>query len=181
MKENEPSSLDAALARPVVAEFEPGHFCCSVWQNVSILIWADRATKEALGRIQRVTKRMIEGYPNGHSNVAFVLDGVKPPTPEAREIFTRLYNERVSHLKCLAVILEGTGFWASTLRSSVTNMQLEARRTTAIGQYTSIEELATWMAPIHAERTGVTITALQLRVALRAARADGVPGVRSEH
>jgi hypothetical protein len=175
MSGNEPSSLDAALARPEVAEVEPGHFCCTVWQNISILIWADRATKEALGRIQRVTKRMIERYPGGHSNVAFVLDGVPPPTPEAREIFTRLYNERISHLKCLAVILEGSGFWASTLRSSITNMQLEAGRTTAIGQYTSIDELAAWMAPIHTQRTGVAITALQLRVALKAARTEGVP------
>lgn len=176
MRGNQPSALEAALARPVVAEVEPGHFCCSTWQNVSILIWADRATREALARIQRVTRRMIETYPGGHSNVAFVLDGVKPPTPEAREIFTRLYNERVSNLKCLAVVLEGSGFWASTLRSSITNMQLEARRATAIAQYTSIEEVAAWMASIHSERTGVAMTPLQLRVALRAARSEGVPG-----
>jgi hypothetical protein len=176
---NEPSSLEAALARPVVAEVEPGHFCCSVWQNVSILIWADRATKEALVRIQRVTKHMIERYPKGHSNVAFVLAGVKPPTPEARAIFTHLYNEGVSDLKCLGVVLEGDGFWASTLRSSITNIQLEATRATRLGQYTSIEEVASWMAPLHSERTGVAVTPLQLRVALRAARSDGVPAVRA--
>jgi hypothetical protein len=179
MRQRDPAALDAALARPVIAEFEPGHFCCSIWQNISILIWADRATKEALGRIQRVTKHLIEAYPNGHSNVAFVLDGVRPPTPEAREIFTRiLYNERVSDLKCLAVVLEGGGFWASTLRSAITNMQLESRRTTAMAQYTTIDEVAAWMASVHSERTGVTVTALQLRVALRAARSEGVPGAR---
>jgi len=179
MRRKGPSSLDAALARPVVADVEPGHFCCTIWQNVSILIWADRATKEALGRIQRrVTRPMIEQYPNGHSNVAFVLAGVQPPTPEAREIFTHLYKEGVGDLKCVGVVLEGDGFWASMLRSSITNMQIESGRKTALGQYTSVDEIAAWMAPLHSERTGVEITALQLRVALRAARNEGVPDVR---
>jgi hypothetical protein len=177
MRRNGPS-LGAALARPVVAEVEPRHFSCSVWQNVSILIWADRATGEALARIQRVTKQMIERYPNGHSNVAFVLAGVQPPTPEAREIFTHLYKEGVSDLKCLGVVLEGDGFWASMLRSSITSMQIQSGRKTALGQYTSVDEIAAWMAPLHSERTGVAITPLQLRFALRTVRGDGVPGVR---
>jgi hypothetical protein len=178
MRRNGPS-LGAALARPVVAEFEPGHFSCSIWQNVSILVWADRATKEALARIQqRVTKQMIERYPNGHSNVAFVLAGVQPPTPEAREIFTRLYQEGVSDLKCLGVVLEGDGFWASMLRSSITSMQIDSGRKTALGQYTSVDEIAAWMAPLHSERTGVPITPLQLRFALRTVRGEGVPSVR---
>jgi hypothetical protein len=139
--------------------------------------WADRATGEALARIQRVTKQMIDRYPNGHSNVAFVLDGVRPPTPEARAIFTHLYDQRVSKLKCLGVVLEGEGFWASSLRSSITNMQLEASNSKALGQYTSIDEVATWMAPLHCERTGVAVTSAQLGSALRDARAEGVPGV----
>jgi hypothetical protein len=71
----------------------------------------------------------------------------------------------------------GGGFWASTLRSSIINIQLEARRATALGQFTSLEEVAEWMAPIHSQRTGVAVTALQLRVALRSARGDGVPAV----
>jgi hypothetical protein len=178
MRRNRPASLDAALARPVIAEVEPGQFCCSIWQNVSILIWADRATKETLGRIQRrVTIPLIAQYPNGHSNVAFVMAGVRPPTPEAREIFTHLYKEGVGDLKCVGVVLEGDGFWASMLRSTITNMELQSGRKTALGQYTTIDEMAAWMAPLHTERTGIAITPLQLRVALKAARTEGVPGV----
>ena len=175
MKGNTPSFRAAAAANPRVAAAERGHFSCSIWLNVSILIWASRATEPALRRIQRVTHELTTRFPAGHSNVAFVLDGVGPPTPEARKILTHLYREGVADLKCLGVVLEGGGFWASSLRSSITSMQLEAGRRTALGQYTSIAEIAAWMAPRHAAQTGVEISVEELQAALEAAREHAHP------
>ena len=54
MRQNKSSSLGASAGSSCRCRGRTRTFCCSVWRNVSILVWADRATQEALSRIQRV-------------------------------------------------------------------------------------------------------------------------------
>ena len=157
---------------PVLAESEPGRFRLSTWYNVTFLLWSDIATARAVERVQRVTKRMIERYPNGHSNISFVLNGVGPPADEARVLLARSFDSRVSTLKCLATITEGDGFWASTLRSSVTNMGISSGSQLQLRLHRSIEEAAQWLPAPHLEHTGVMLTQSELTAALHTFRAQ---------
>jgi hypothetical protein len=160
----------AGPVAPVLLESEPGRFRCSVWQNVTFLLWSDVATARAIERVQRVTKRMIERYPQGHSNVSFVLNGVGPPLEEAREPMARAFNGRVSMLKCVTIITEGDGFWASALRSSVINIGLSAGSQLQMRLHRSMEEAARWLPGPHHERTNVLLGEQELATALRTFR-----------
>jgi hypothetical protein len=157
---------------PELADSEPGRFRCSFWQNVTFLLWSDVATLNAVQRIQRVTKAMIERYPSGHSNVSFVLKGVGPPTEDARVALGRSFDARVSTLKCLTTITEGDGFWASAMRSAIINMGMNSGSQLQMRLHGSIDEAASWLPEPHLERTGVEFSAQELAAALRAFRAQ---------
>jgi hypothetical protein len=157
---------------PELTDSEPGRFRCSCWQNVTFLLWSDQATLNAVQRIQRITKAMIQRYPGGHSNVSFVLKGVRPPADDARVAMLRSFDARISTLKCLSTITEGDGFWASTLRSSVINMGMSSGSQLQMRMHASIDEAVRWLPEVHAEQTGVELDPRELAEALRAFRAQ---------
>jgi hypothetical protein len=161
-----PSKPPDAAELELVAS-EPGRFRIAVWRNVSFLLWSDQATHHAVRKLKRVTQLLIERNARGHSNVSFVLKGVAPPTPEARTAFAQAFDDRRSTLRCMTTITEGDGFWASGMRSAITNMRMESSQELVLRMHNSIEEAAAWLPAEHAERTGVRIEAAELEAALR--------------
>src|SRR5262249_50350085 len=105
-----------AIEPASLLDLDPGRFRYSAWRNFTIGVWAGQATQEAAERILRVSKLMASQHDTGHSSVVFVLDGAPAPTPEANEIFAKVYDDKVSDLSCMAIVIEGGGFWASRIR-----------------------------------------------------------------
>ncbi len=149
---------------------EVGRFRYSYWRNVSIGVWSDQATLQAVQRIWPLTRHLITEYPAGHSNVAFVLDGVPAPLQEAQAELARLFNARHTQLTCTAVIVEGTGFWASAMQSSITSMQLTSGGSMRLRLHRSVDEVLEWLPALHLQRTGVELNPDDLRRVLREAR-----------
>jgi hypothetical protein len=63
-------------------------------------------------------------------------------------------------------MLAGTGFWASAIRGAVTGIQVFDLRRRRQRVFADLDELASWVAPMHAEAIGGTVAPPALRHAL---------------
>jgi hypothetical protein len=150
----------------------PGVFHYNSWKNVSIGVWVGQASVNALESLFRFGKNMIQLYPDGHSSVVFILDKLPAPPPEARDLLGQLFNPR-SALACTAVVLEGSGFWASGLRSMIANTHRCATGSVKLRVGTSIDEVLEWFPAEHARTTGIDLDRDELRTELLYSREHG--------
>ncbi len=151
---------------------EPGRCFFGAYRNITISVWAGQANVAAAQVALRAGAEMARRHPGGHSAVCFVLDGLPGPTPEAQPLVAKLLGQR-SALKCAAIILEGSGFWASGLRSMINNTHREGGGGTGLKIATTLAELVGWLSDNHEQRTGVAIAPDVLEQALSQARQVG--------
>lgn len=155
-----------------VLRTEPQIFCYSTFRNLTIAVWVGQATVSAVRSMGEISQRMVREHPEGHSSVVFILDKLPPPQPEARELLNRAFHAR-NDLACVAVVIEGTGFWASGMRSMIGNAHRAVATATAMHLNTTCEEVAEWLPPQHERRTGVALDPKELVQVLRSVRAHG--------
>jgi hypothetical protein len=160
-----------AIEPASLLDLDPGRFRYSAWRNLTIGVWAGQATQEAAERILRVSRFMAGQHPTGHSSVVFVLDGAPAPTPEANEVFAKVYDDKVSDLSCMAIVIEGGGFWASRIRSTITNLRMSTPGSMMIRVADKLEQVIEWLPAEHTERTGIKVTPSELKTVLTATRA----------
>jgi len=158
--------------RSDVLRIEPRIYHCSAYQNVSVGIWVGQATLPAVQGLVEVGKEMNRRFPEGHSSITFVLDQLPGPTPEARELLTKIF-QGASALSCAATIVEGTGFWSSGLRSMISNTHRAASGPVRLRVSTTIDEVLAWLPKEHEACTGVALDPEQLRKVLLERRASG--------
>lgn len=149
----------------------PGVYAYYGWKNISIGIWVGQAVKSAVAALIEMGLEQAPHFPEGRSSIVFVLDQLPAPTPEAQEVMARLYA--AGGLVSTAVILEGTGFWASGIRSMTTNVRRAAATEMHLGINTSIDEVMGWFPAIHLERTGVMVRGQELARVLTELRTQG--------
>jgi hypothetical protein len=195
----------SSVAGFTLLDSEPGEFYFFRWKNLRITVWQRQATGPAVERLQGITQKLIESFPNGISNVH--LAGAGPPRPssapprvpsiapadsaagtprpaarstppttaalptnEARERLKGLMDNYGSQIACVAVIIVGSGFWASTLRSVITGMHLESSRTFPMRLCDSVQAAVQWLPSEHLRLTGVRLEPRDLGEVLHRAR-----------
>jgi hypothetical protein len=147
-----------------------------LWQNISIGVWVGQATLPAVRALLRMSERMESSFPSGRSSVLFVLDQVAAPTPEARAELAKVYAS--PGLACTAIVLEGSGFWASAIRSMSSNLARAGSVTLRVN--TSIDEVVQWFPAEHRARTGVALQSNDMKRALMHARRAAEQRARGE-
>jgi hypothetical protein len=73
-------------------------------------------------------------------------------------------------LACIAYVVEGSGFWASGLRSMIANIYRESGAAARLKIDASVDAIAEWLSLRHKEVTGVAISEAELRSVLLRAR-----------
>jgi len=167
---DEPPSLLTLPTRTLRVEL--GHFAISAYRNISIAVWVGQATRLAVEGLLEAQKKLVALHPNGHSAVSFILDGLPAPEPEAQALISRVFEAR-SQISCLAIILEGSGFWASGLRSMLNNYHRQAGGPAALKVATSLDSVVTWFSEEHKKGTGVELLPKPLLSILANARQEG--------
>ena len=163
---NAQPSVPPEHARVTTLDLDPGRFRLCVWQNISVTLWTDRATLDAGRRILKIGRELAQRFPQGRSQVMLIAARAPAPDAATSELLAEVYDPERSGIVCIAAVLEGEGFWASGIRSRMTNMRIAAGSKIAMQALSSIDEVATWLPDEHLERTGVTIGAEALRTAL---------------
>jgi hypothetical protein len=139
------------------------------YKNIMIGVWIGQADLAAAQALERAAQTMVLRHPSGRAYVAIVVDGLLGPKPEAMPIFKKLMAERKG-LGCLAYLLEGSGFWASGIRSMISNTYREGGGAARIKIGTTPQEIADWLSAQHAQTTGVVIAPNELCDVLTRAR-----------
>jgi hypothetical protein len=150
-------------------ETEPGACCTGSWANLTITRWQGRGTGPAVERVAKVSAEVRAQYPSGISSVHLIVEGAGLPTPEGREGLVRLMNAHADQLACVAVVVGGTGFWASAIRSLITGMRAMSSRAYELRLVGHIDEVVSWLPAPHAARSGITLAPADLARVLGAA------------
>jgi hypothetical protein len=138
-------------------DMEPGVCAIGSWQNVTIIVWWAQANASAVRRLAQATETMRELHPERVSNVHIVNDGAGLPLPEARAGFVKIMQDYADSLGNVAVVIGGSGFWASTMRSAITGMRFISPRSFEMRLHATPSEILDWLPLAHLQRTGVTI------------------------
>ena len=157
----------------ITRDLEPGTFRFCVWHNVSVTFWTSQATVETGERVLRISRQLNREFPQGRSQVLMVADGTHAPDQQTSELLTEIYNPQLSRIVCIAAVLEGTGFWASGIRSRMTNMRMAGGGAMVLRTQDTVEEVATWLPAEHEQRTGVRLEPDELTAMLLSVRALG--------
>jgi hypothetical protein len=159
-------------------EGEPGTCRIASLANVQIVSWTSRATGPAAIRVSDISGRMATGYPRGFSAIHVIANKVGVPTPDGRSGLMKIMTEQSKSLACVAVVVGGSGFWASTMRSFVTGMRFMTPRNFDLRLHGSSLEVLEWLPERHEKITGVSINAAALARVLSSV--EGWPNEESD-
>jgi hypothetical protein len=148
----------------------PGHYQLCTLQNLTLVFWAAQANGSAAHNIMALTRDFVLQHPTGFSNIHIVREGAPLPDAAARACFVKMMDEFQQDMKCVGVVLDGAGFWASAVQGAITGMRMLAPRTFAIRVASTADEIASWLAPESSQRTGVVLEPARVREAIHAAR-----------
>jgi hypothetical protein len=96
-------------------------------QNVVLQVWRERATVERVHATRELVRDVHARYPGQVAMLVRVIDGCGLPEPRTTRAFSRLLREVEPEVQGVAVVLEGGGFWAATMRALVSSVTLMAR------------------------------------------------------
>jgi hypothetical protein len=156
-----------------VLDREPGAFLFAEWMDFTIFVWTAPATPVAVARLTQATEPIYkECSASGRriSNVHLISSGLRPPEGEARDQLIALMKQRAEQRACIAVIVDGMGFWASALRSFVTGIRFVSTRAFPLGIHGNIDEAMQWLPATHETKTGTPVDREGLRRAITNAR-----------
>ncbi|MET0386370.1 MAG: hypothetical protein ABW321_10450 [Polyangiales bacterium] len=154
---------------PTLLDADPGVVSVIGYENINIVVWRAQPTPEAVELVQRVAQRRRRQHPNGISAVHLVKGEITLPDAPTREAFVRLMKGADGSVHCVAVVVAGSGFWASSARSLITGMRVLARGGFDMGLHGDVDEVVKWLPAKHEARTGVHIDPGQLAAVLRSA------------
>ena len=147
----------------------PGVVTISGWRNVRIVSWVAQAIGPAVEEVHRAMDRS-QSFPQ-YSWVHLIRDKLPLPDARARDGFVRMMRDRSSELACVAVVVGGTGFWASAMRNAVIGLRVFAPGKFDLRLHGSIDEVVTWLPNAHQRKTQVELPATALRELLMQAQA----------
>jgi hypothetical protein len=145
------------------------------YENVTIIVWHATPEADAVERLRLISERRRKHYPMGVSAVHLVKGQFELPDGPTRDAFVRVVREGEGALAAVAVVISGSGFWASAVRSLLTGVRVVARGSFDMGLHTSLEECIKWLPAKHSARTGITLPLDRLERALRRADAFEQP------
>jgi hypothetical protein len=152
---------------------EPGSYRFATWNEIMFVKWEQAAEVESVARLEKLVQDFRSRHPTGRlSGVHLIADGVGLPTPEARTRLMALIKEGSAHFGAVAIVVGGTGFVASAVRSFLTGLRLIAPRSFDFRLHGRTFEVMKWFPAAHEQRTGQTIDVAQFGRVLSAFELD---------
>jgi len=161
------------MEQPVHLELigeHPGSVRIGRFKNLIIGAWFGPPNDGAVRTLLSIMKTLHRGSAEVRSYVHLLPDQVPLPDAKAREGLSYLMNHYEQHIACVGVVIAGTGFWASAMRSAVGGLRILVRTPFDFRMESSAEDVSSWLPDSHAKRTGVRITAHELRELFAEAR-----------
>lgn len=139
----------------------PGAFFGS-WKNVFVSIWQLQGTILAIDRMLAAIAAMPR-IAEKRSDIYVIAEGARLPEARVRDHFVDVIKSSSQVLAGVSVVVGGTGFWSSAIRSFVTGLHWLAPRSFDFRLHGSVEEVADWLPPVHERLSGVHLDPTRLR------------------
>jgi hypothetical protein len=159
------SGADAPAA--ALVRYERDGIVIATWRNVGIVLWGSRATVDSTRALGAACAEMLK-LQSKISIVQVIPDKVPTPADDVRAALAKLTEIGAPSLACLAYVLSGDGFWASVMRSYLTNVHWLSERPFVTRICPTLEEAANWMPSLHRQHTGVAVDSGVLLEVLKA-------------
>src|SRR5262249_3751639 len=117
-----------------------------------INLWASQPTPAAVQVLTELTERSLHECPEGLCSIHWLDQSVGLPSTEVRVALGEVARRYQSHLICVGVVRQGSGFWASATRSALTGIMLLAPRTTPLRFFGDAPEVAAFVQRLRRER-----------------------------
>jgi hypothetical protein len=140
------------------------------WKNIVVCAWCGQATGAAVETLTSAMVHLHRGPAEVRSYVHLVPNRVTLPDAAARAGLTEIMKVYLPHIACVAVVVAGSGFWASAMQNAVIGMRVFLPRSFAFRLHSTNAEVAAWLPSEHTARTGIEIAPNELRELLDAAR-----------
>lgn len=142
--------------------------------NVIAHAWRGQMTDEIARRFVQTNEAALLAHPEGVSFVSWIQEGVPLPTAEARRLVSQSMSRNSNGIACIAVVTEGSGFWASAMRSAITGIGLLANGGFALRSYRTLDDLTAWLPGHHEQRTGSRVSPAAVRELVAHVQRDAV-------
>ena len=134
--------------------YEPAAYAFYRWDDIAVNVWLSHPTGEAVRVLARLTEESSQCNPKGLSSIHWIENGAGLPTPDARQELAEIVRHHEGHLVCVAVLLRGSGFWASAVRSALTGVALLSPKRYPLRFFADLPELSSFVEHAHEQRTG---------------------------
>jgi hypothetical protein len=164
-----PKRAARSATRPTLTTVyeERGSYRFAVWNEIMFVKWDQAAEVPAVAKLEKLTQEFRDRHPaSRQSGVHLIADGVGLPTPEARTRLMALIKGGSAHFGAVAIVIAGTGFGASAVRSFLTGLRLVAPRSFDFRLHSRTYEVLKWFPSAHEQRTGQPIDVAQFGRAL---------------
>lgn len=135
-----------SLAMAVERIIEDGDFVLASWRNVLIRVGRGASSAERVATIHQHASRLLPAYPDGVAILMWLHAGSVIPSNETRRRSGEMLQDLGPKLQCLVAVVEGTGFWASSIRSVLTGLMLVSRMTFPLKTFDTIDKGTEWMS-----------------------------------
>ncbi len=129
----------------LVAEY-PGVLTIRAWKNIGLCTWSGAAVAPVVATLVEATEK-LRSPGRRVSFVHLIPDKLALPDAEARSAFIRLMKDYQSDLACIAIVVGGTGFWASAMRNAIIGLRVFAPRSFEFRLHGSVEESSSGCLP----------------------------------
>jgi hypothetical protein len=159
-------------AELIQAVGERGRYCFAAWKNVAFIIWLAPADGDAIAAMSRFSDGVIRSWPS-ISSIHIIEAGAGMPTKTGRDTLTARAQSNKKHLACVAALMPEPSLTSTLLCAFVRGIRVLTRGGLDICIEQQVSPLASWLAPRHTERTGVSLSAPQLGQLIAGARRRG--------
>ena len=134
-----------------------------------VVIWRGAVTRERFELQRAGLARVVANHPANAGFLCVVEPTAEPPNDELRRASIDMVNEHAGRLKCVACIIEGSGFRAAITRSVLSGMKMVLpRRGVPVSFFATVDDGLMWVkehmktSPLIDMHKGVTETRSQL-------------------
>ena len=147
-------------------------------RNMTFSAWDTPPTAPHVDAFIAMAKKLSVTYPL-NSNVTLVMRNTGLPGAEARESLEVLTAQYARVIHSVALVIDGSGFWASMIRSFLTGLHVLRGNGYRCKAFATPAEAVPWLLPAHNTDTGIHLTESEMKHAYDAVyarmKAEGAP------
>jgi hypothetical protein len=141
--------------------------------NVCVAVWRGPVTRPRFNTQRDALEEVVGRHPEGVGFLCVIEPTSKPPSDELRKESAEMVRRHESVLRCIACVVEGTGFVNALARSTLAAMaSMVGPRRVPLAVLGTVSAAATWMAPHIDARDSVVLSR-----AVESIRAEMAPWV----